>query len=64
MKVRKLWEVQANDRDRFSLPEGNLLILAKSAVVATQKAEKWLKRHAYYAHRVTKVNFVGEIDAF
>ena len=64
MKIKKLWEVQAKDRGGFGLLEGDLLILARSVAHAIQKAEKWLKRHSYYAHRVTKVNFVGEIDAF
>ncbi len=64
MKVRKLWEVQAKDRGNFGLPEGDLLILARSVAHAIQKAEKWLKQHTYYAYRVTKVNFVGKIDAF
>ncbi len=64
MKIRKLWEIQAKNRNGFSLPEGNLLIIARSAAAATLKAEKWLKRHAYYAYPVTKVNFMGEIDTF
>ncbi len=64
MKIKKLWEVQAKDRGNFGLPEGDLLIVARSVADAIQKAEKWLKRHTYYAHRVTKVNFMGEIDVF
>ena len=62
----KLWKVEARkDKGRgYLLPEGSLLILAKSMIQATNKAVRWLKKNDYIEYRVTAVEFEGTIDVF
>lgn len=63
-KVRKLWEVEANNSKRHTLPEGNLLVIAPNATKAAVKATKWMQRNKYFNFRIVKINYLGEIDIF
>jgi len=64
MKPNKLWQVTAKNAIGWRLPEGDLLVLAPNAAKATEKANKWLKRHKYASYRITSVDYQGEIDIF
>lgn len=63
-RVKKLWQVTAKNNVYGRLPEGDLLVLAPNAAKATEKAVKWLKRHAYFSYKITSVDYQGEIDIF
>ena len=64
MKSRKLWLVEAKNSGGYKLSEGDLLILASSAVRASEKATKWLNRHKYFSYKITSIQYQGEIDIF
>lgn len=66
MKTNKLWKVTAKNDRGFgsSLPEGDLLIIAKSVEQATMKAVRWLKKNQYFTYKVTRAEFEGTIDVF
>jgi hypothetical protein len=62
-RVKKLWNIQAKDQSGLSLPEGNLLVLARNPGHAVEKAEKYLRKN-YWNFKIKRVEFEGEIDIF